>query len=203
MAKEYLTSLLGQTERVVLIARRHWLALAAEIASEAVLTIAWLVLIGLLLAFTPLAAWGFLLVPLPLISLARDVLVWWNEQYVVTTRRVIRLAGVLSKDVTDSSLEKVNDVKMVQSALGRLLGYGDIEILPASELGVNKFRRLYQPVRFKTAMLDAKEQLERGGSRAGAPSVSDLLARLGELRQAGVLTEAEFQAKKAGLVRQL
>ena len=37
---------------------------------------------------------------------------------------------------------KVNDVKMEQSFLGRLLGYGDIEILTASELGVNLFRRI-------------------------------------------------------------
>jgi uncharacterized membrane protein YdbT with pleckstrin-like domain len=135
--------------------------------------------------------------------MGRDYLIWGNRKFVVTTRRVIQVSGVFSKNVTDSSLEKVNDVKMEQSFLGRLLDYGDIEILTASELGANLFRRIGRPIRFKTAMLNAKAKLETeqaSGGRRQELDVPTLIAQLDGLRKQGVLTEEEFQKKKAELL---
>ncbi len=94
-------------------------------------------------------------------------------------------------------------MKLEQSFLGRLLDYGDVEILTASELGVNLFRQIGRPNRFKTAMLNAKEKLEMeqasGGGRPG-PDVPALIEQLDGLRKQGVLTEEEFQKKKAELL---
>ncbi len=209
-ATGYLKQLLGGKEEVLFVTRQHWLVLVGEIASEAILTIALIVLVSLILglsAFGPVAALGYLLLVFPLISLTRDVLIWRNRQYIVTNRRIIQVAGVLQKDVTDSSLEKVNDVKMEQSALGRMLDYGDIEILTASELGVNAFKRIGRPIRFKTAMLNAKEALERGSvsgpAAPAAPGIPSLIAQLDQLRRAGVLTEEEFAQKKKDLMTKL
>lgn len=210
MSDTYLKSLLGENEQVLFVTRQHWLVLAGEILSESILSVAWVVLVSIIWALwvpNVLVALGYLLLVFPLLSLWRDILVWSNRKYVVTNRRVIQLAGVFSKNVTDSSLEKVNDVKMSQSSLGRLLNYGDIEILTASELGVNKFTRIGQPIKYKMAMINAKENLERTPAKVerGRPmrSAVDLLAQLDELRQHGVLTEAEFQSKKAELLKQM
>jgi len=41
--------------------------------------------------------------------------------------------------------------------MGRMLGYGNIEILTASELGVNKFTYIGRPIQYKTAMLNARK----------------------------------------------
>ena len=212
MADPYLTKLLGENEQIIYVTRQHWLVLAGEILSESVLAIAWIVLVTLILALSipiPFAALGYLLLIFPLVSLWRDVLLWSNRKFVVTSFRVIQLSGVLSKNVTDSSLEKVNDVKLEQSFLGRMLGYGDIEILTASELGVNKFKLLGEPVRFKTAMINAKEKLEHGpasgapASSRAAPNVPAVIAQLDELRKQGILSDAEFQQKKADLLSKL
>ena len=207
MADSYLTQLLGANETVILVARQHGLILVGEILAEALLTLALIVLITLLAPLLPglPIALGYFLLILPLVSMTRDILIWRNRQFVVTSRRVIQMSGVLNKNVTDSSLEKVNDVKMAQSFLGRLLDYGDIEILTASELGANLFRHIGQPIRFKTAMLNAKAQLEReqGGGRRLAADAPVLLEQLATLRQHGVLTEAEFQQKKAELLKKL
>jgi len=207
MADSYLTRLLGANETVVLVARQHGLILVGEILAEALLTLALIVLITLLAPLLPglPIALGYFLLILPLVSMTRDILIWRNRQFVVTSRRVIQMSGVLNKNVTDSSLEKVNDVKMAQSFLGRLLDYGDIEILTASELGANLFRHIGQPIRFKTAMINAKAQLEReqGGGRRLAADAPVLLEQLATLRQHGVLTEAEFQQKKAELLKKL
>jgi uncharacterized membrane protein YdbT with pleckstrin-like domain len=219
MADSYLNSLMSENEQILVVTHRHWSILALEILSETVLAIAWIVLVSLvllfmpalgpLLAFAPFVALGYLLLIFPLASLTRDILAWSNRKFVITTRRVMQLSGTLNKDVTDSSLEKVNDVKLDQSFWGRLLNFGDVEILTGSELGVNKFTTIADPVRFKTAMLNAKNKLDTpvyaasGPAARPAPDVPALIAQLDGLRQHGVLTDAEFQAKKAQLLAKM
>jgi len=210
MSDKYLKSLLGENEQVLFVTHHHWLVLAGEILAETLLSVAVVVLVSLIWYLwlpNPLVWLGYLLLIIPLISLWRDVLIWKNREYVVTNRRVIQLAGVFNKSITDSSLDKVNDVKMSQSFLGRMLDYGNIEILTASELGVNKFTYIGRPIQYKTAMLNAKEKLEHAPAEPAAArpaaSPADLLAQLDLLRQHGVLTEAEFQTKKAELLKRM
>ena len=217
MNNSYLKSLLGEGEQVLFITRRHWTVLLMEILSEVVLAMALVIAITALIALAPLTgplvifapffALGYLLLVFPLLSLTRDVMLWRNQMYIITSRRVIQVAGVLNKDVTDSSLEKVNDVKLDQSFLGRLLDYGDVEILTASELGVNRFSKIAAPITFKTAMLNAKNKLDQPmyapAPAQPAQSVPAMLAQLDSLRQQGVLTDAEFQAKKAQLLAKM
>jgi len=203
MTNGYLNNLLAENEEVLLVTRQHWIVLLAEILPETILTIALVILISLIWLMwlpNPLVPFAYLLLLLPLFSLLRDVLVWSNRQYIVTNRRVIQIAGVINKDVTDSSLEKVNDVKLEQSFWGRLLNFGNIEILTASELGVNRFSHLGRPVNFKKAMLNAKEQLEQGPAQG---ELVDVIAQLDSLRRHGVLSEEEFQRKKTDLLAKL
>lgn len=209
MADRYLKNLLGKNEQILFTTHQHWLILLGEILSESILTLALTILITLVWRLwlpdsrVPLA---YLLLLFPLISLLRDVLIWTNHQYIITNWRVIQITGVFNKNVTDSSLEKVNDVKLEQSFWGRLLNYGNIEILTASELGVNKFLKVGQPIRLKTAMLNAKEKLEHGqkeAKRGTKGEAMDLLAQLDSLRKSGVLSEEEFQSKKAQLLEKL
>jgi uncharacterized membrane protein YdbT with pleckstrin-like domain len=213
MPKSYLDSLLGEREQIQLVSRQHWFILFSSIALEiftilvilaAIVTSAFLLPTALLLVFVV----GFALLLIPIISMIRDILIYSHHEYIVTNRRVIQLSGILNKQVIDSSLEKVNDVKMAQSALGRIFDYGDVEILTASELGVNLFKRIEKPVQFKTAMLNAKARLESGeqwdAPAPGTPeSVPALLSQLDVLRQQGVITEAEFQQKKAKLLSKI
>jgi uncharacterized membrane protein YdbT with pleckstrin-like domain len=174
--------------------------------------------IALFLVF-PTAA-PFTLLPLvllviPIVRFAFRFLNWWNEQYIVTNRRVIQTEGLFNKHVIDSSLEKVNDVVLTQSALGRMVGYGDVEILTASEFGANRFERIAGPVHFKTEMLDQKEGLgeleefrhRTGQALEGPPSaagdIPELIAELDELRRRGVISDQEFQQKKQELLRKI
>jgi hypothetical protein len=100
------------------------------------------------------------------------ILQYLNLEYVLTNRRVIEVSGVLNKKSTDSSLEKINDAVLTQSIFGRIFGFGDLDILTASESGISRFRMLVQPVKFKRAMLDAKHEYEQdiaGSGYAGSP----------------------------------
>ena len=102
-----------------------------------------------------------------LVVLGWTILRYINQEYVLTNRRVMEIEGVLNKKVTDSSLEKVNDVVLTQSVFGRVFGFGDLEVLTASESGISKFRMLVQPVKFKRAMLDAKHEYEQDIAGSG------------------------------------
>lgn len=208
----YLQKLLGENEKILLITRQHWFILARNIFMEILLILAifvasFLSLILLNLAAVLVLPIGFLLLLLPIGSLSLDVAKWSNCQYVLTNRRVIQISGIFNKTTEDSSLEKVNDVKMVQSFWGRIFDYGDIEIMTASELGVNTFRRIAKPIQFKTAMLNAKEKLDRGveirSEDVQKEDIPALLAHLDLLRKQGVITEEEFNQKKKDLLSRL
>jgi len=209
MAKDYLEEMLGESEQILLRARKHWSVLFGNIALEIVLIIALIVASFALLPLVafPVVPLGFFLVLVPMAGMVRDFLLWYNRQYVVTNRRVIQTSGVFSKDVVDSSLEKVNDVKMSQSFWGRLFDYGDIEILTASEVGANVFRSIGEPVRFKTAMLNAKERLGFDSDLAvqshATADVPSLIAGLDDLRRRGIISEMEFQQKKTELLAKM
>ena len=208
MAKDYLEEMLGENEHILLRARKHWSVLFGNIVLEIFLIIALIVISFLLLPMVafPVVPLGFVLVLVPLIGMVRDFLIWYNRQYIVTNRRVIQTAGVFSKDVVDSSLEKVNDVKLSQSFWGRMFDYGDVEILTASEVGANVFRSIGGPIEFKTTMLNAKEKLgydEMGVRPQIEEDVPTLIAKLDGLRKQGIISEEEFQQKKAELLAKM
>ncbi|UCE00776.1 MAG: PH domain-containing protein [Chloroflexota bacterium] len=205
----YIESLLGEREKIILIAHQHWFILVRAIVFEIILILILITLMIIAGGYLPqfallIGAVGAILILLPLSTLIRDVLDWTNRQYIVTNRRVIQISGVLNKNVMDSSLVKVTDVKMAQSAFGRLFNYGDIEILTASELGVNLFRRIGEPIIFKTAMLNAKERLEQGENLIPpTEDIFQIIASLDRLLELGILTEEEFKDKKEGLLARL
>jgi hypothetical protein len=90
-----------------------------------------------------------------------------NQEYVITNRRVLQVSGVLNKQSTDSSLEKINDAVLSQSVFGRMFDFGDLTVLTASESGIDKMKMLRKPIVFKKAMLDAKHEFEVDMERAG------------------------------------
>jgi uncharacterized membrane protein YdbT with pleckstrin-like domain len=206
----YLKKLLGEREKIVVVKHQHWFVLLRNIAFELLVIFATIVAISLMMMYwlpAPVTATGYLLLLIPLSSLLRDVLVWYSHKYVVTSHRVIQVFGFINKNVTDSSLEKVNDVKMDQSFFGRVFNFGDIEILTASEMGINRFTFIGDPIAFKTAMLNAKISLEKSGEVAQvahpAMEVPRLLRELDELCRQQVITTEEFAEKKAKLLAQI
>jgi hypothetical protein len=221
MASHYLQSLLGEREKIILVTRHHWFVLARSIILEVflILVIFALSIVGTALLKPPfqyiVPLIGFIILLIPIATGTRDFLIWTHHIYIITNLRVMQIAGIFNKSVIDSSLDKVNDIKMDQSAMGRMFGYGDIEILTASELGVNLFKKIDNPVKFKSALINAKALLEHAGEMgptlAPAPvpaqdiksEIPSMISKLADLRTQGVLTEEEFQQKKSELLSKL
>jgi uncharacterized membrane protein YdbT with pleckstrin-like domain len=197
MAGNYIQNMLGDREKIVFHTRQHWFVLFASIVFELLLIAAIIAGVSAILIFfpTPFSWLGYILLIIPAIGILGDVLTWVNRQYIISNRRVIQVNGIINKNVIDSSLEKVNDVKMVQSFWGRLFGYGDVQILTASELGANLFKRIGDPIAFKTAMLNAKEKLSMNDEGIHAGKSASLLDEIKHLHQLGLLTDDEYKTK--------
>jgi hypothetical protein len=224
-------SLLATGERVLLVRQRHWLTFL-EAGRWFVLALGIGVIVALLDQAVPddgvvgflgtLLDWGFALFFLiGLAGVGWYFLVWRVERYLVTTRRVIEAGGVINKYSRDTSLDAITDMIVGHPWLGRIVGYGEIDLLTASEAGTSKIRFLPDADGFKKALLDAKHEheLDVGGGRVlqeavasaqpakdhnlSADELDSALSRLGELRDRGLLTQSEFDAKKRELLDRL
>ena len=166
MSVDYVMQQLGASEKILYTERHHWVFFVAEM-------IKWILFAAAVLAVVIIFrvwffegaswVWWLLLIFLvPAVRIAWGFLSWRMNVYVLTNRRVIESTGVLSKRVADSSLEKLTDIVLKQSILGRMLDYGDIVVLTAAAgAGINNLKQIRRPMEFKTQMLDAKEELER------------------------------------------
>jgi hypothetical protein len=175
----YADRLLADGERVALRGRQHILATFIEGR------VAWAIFIAALfvvvadafalggntpkLAKDVLGIIGLVLLLVGLGWLAKIYMNWYAEDYVITNRRVMKVEGVLKKRSADSSLEKINDAVLEQSVFGRMLGYGDLDILTANEQSVDRYRMLSQAQQFKRTMLDQKHNLESEAFQIPAP----------------------------------
>jgi hypothetical protein len=161
----YIDQMLASGEQPVRRDHQHWFVLIAD-ARYGILS----VVVAVVLLFLSASLTGFphdvlsIVVPVLLIGgllvIGWQFLRWKNEEYVVTTRRVLQLEGVINKRVLDSSLEKINDAVLSQSIFGRMFGFGDLDILTASETGISRLRMLRDADDFKRAMLESKHELE-------------------------------------------
>ena len=166
----YLDNLLASGEEPIRREHQHWFVVLAD-ARYAIF--AWLAAVALLVlsgavpsdqngqGLRQVIGYAVLVLVIGgLLYFAWQVLRWQNEESVVTTRRVLQMEGVVNKRVVDSSLEKINDAALSQSLFGRIFGFGDLDILTASESGISRIRMLRQADDFKRAMLEAKHELE-------------------------------------------
>src|SRR4249919_1622575 len=167
-------SLLATGERVLLVRQRHWLTFL-EAGRWFVLALVIGLVSGALDAGVPnngvagpistLLHWAFLIALIVgLIGLVWYFLVWRIERYLVTTRRVIEAGGLINKYTHDTSLQAITDMNVGHPWLGRIVGYGEIDLLTAAEAGTSKIRFLP----------DAKQEheLEVGGGRAVQEAVA-------------------------------
>ena len=133
---------------------------------------------------------------------------WATTHFVVTNERLIYRTGVLSKQGRDIPLDRVNDLASSQTVFERLLRSGDLLIESAGERGQQTFHNISHPDKVAHEIyrqIEANQERQAAGGRraAAAQSVPEQIEQLAALRDRGMLTEAEFQAKKADLLSRM
>ncbi|MBA7614636.1 hypothetical protein ES703_21904 [subsurface metagenome] len=79
---------------------------------------------------------GVITVILGLIVLGIPLLTWRNTVYCLTTRRVMRFKGTVSKEVYENPLDRIQDLRLKMSFLQRQYDCGDILITTAGTAGI-------------------------------------------------------------------
>lgn len=206
----YIKKLLGNDETVLMEARRHIFVLLGQLFKEilllTVLMIGWIVIRSY---GNPDLRWleiALIIISIfVLISMFIDWIRWKNEAFFITNRRAIHTKGVFNKVILDSSIAKINDVILEQSFVGRLLNYGTIKILTATEEVINRLDKISNPLQFKKAMLGAKASLEPISTAAAVPQASStqLLEELARLKAKNLISEEEYNEKRKEILKRM
>ncbi len=198
--------LLNEGEELVLDLHPHWEYFLKEGAAF-VLALA----LGIYVAFVmddPPSALEILAAVLVLASLVWigwTYLKWVTTNFVVTSDRLIYRHGVLSKHGIEIPLERVNTVFFSQTIIERVLGSGDLVIESAGEMGRQEFSNVRKPSAVQNEIhkqMEANEnrKFDRVAAPRGGDSIPDQIAQLDDLRQRGVISQAEFDQKKQQLL---
>lgn len=146
------------------------------------------------------------------VSLAALLVRWVSDlfdEFAVTSMRVIRKAGLLTRDVRQVPLDKVQDLNIRANLWGRWLAYGDVEVQTAGQASTVVFPRIRHPEEFRNVLFAHRPGA--GGAApvpATAPSsaarpVEDRLKELERLRQQGLVTDDEYAKKREALLSEV
>ncbi len=195
--------LLNEGEELVLDLRPHWWFLSGPVFWSVVGTVL-LVVVAVLdlpsqLWLVCLAALGVVL-----LWLALRVLRWTTTNFVLTSDRLIFRSGVVAKRGKEIPLERINDISFNQSVFERLLRSGDLVVESGGERGQQFFTDIPKPARVQNEIYRQIELAQgRDADRMAGRrelSIPEQIDKLDELRQRGVISQAEFDAKKQQLL---
>jgi uncharacterized membrane protein YdbT with pleckstrin-like domain len=193
---------LNDDEDIVLDLHPHWWYLTGPIVGVAAATVAAVLLGGT--DNDPLGMVGLVLVAVALLWLLIRYLKWRTTNFVLTTDRLIHRSGLLAKQGKEIPLERINDLTVNQSIFERIIRAGDVMIESGGERGQSLLSDLPNPFKVQNAIYTEIERAQaRTADRTAGQrelSVPEQIEKLDELRQRGLITNAEFDAKKAQLL---
>jgi hypothetical protein len=218
-------------ETVVAETKKHWMAPVRDSWKPVLLLVAALIVnriapdeTGGLITGTAATILGWIAIGLVIVGvgwIVYNVLAWRTAAFAVTTMRVIREEGLISRRSSATVLRSITDVKMNVPFIGSRLGYGDLAILAQSgEAGADRFQTIVDPEAFRTKIMEAKmaadgvpavptalpaaaEPAPSPAPAAAPPDDAQTLTRLAELREAGAITPEEYEAKKAEILARM
>lgn len=136
---------------------------------------------------------------------------WSTTHFVLTSDRLIHRTGIVSRSGIEIPLDRINTVFSSQSLFERMIGAGDLTIESAGAEGRQEFHDIRKPTQVQNEIYVAKEadensrydriaQAAAGSAAPAGPSIPEQIDQLDALRQRGVISEEEFERKKAELL---
>ena len=195
--------LLNDNEEVVCDLRPHWVSLARPSAALAAALV-------LAVGVSRETNRGYFVIPtlvivlVALVWLLIRVARWATTNLVVTSDRLVVRRGVIAKHGREMPLERINDITVSQTLFMRMLGAGDLVIESAGERGQQLFPGCPDPGRVQNEIYRQMELAADRDHERRQPGRDlhplDQLDRLDDLRRRGVISQAEFDTKKAQLL---
>jgi len=200
--------LLNEGEEIILDLRPHWWFLVGPTAAVVVTVLATILLFavhGNLGTYSRYATSVLAVVALGWFTWR--YIRWRTTEFVVTSDRLIRRGGVIAKNGREIPLDRLNDISYHQTVFERIIGAGDLMIESAGQRGQETFSDMRKPGLVQNEIYHQIEQMKsRDAARYAGPhelSIPEQIEKLDELRQRGVISQAEFDAKKAQLLERM
>jgi len=203
---------LKKDEKLLLITRQHWIKLVLPF-------FAWLLLGVLVLLLNWFSnSTKFIIIIVTALIPFLMYLNWRHNLWAVTSLRVIDETGFITRYSKESPLDKINNVEYDQSVWGRILGFGNVDIQTAAEMGETVYDLIHHPKLLKDTITHAQEEYKRaavtqqanqlaeaiakttGGIKASQQMIADELDKLFSLLQKGAITQEEYVAQKNKLL---
>jgi uncharacterized membrane protein YdbT with pleckstrin-like domain len=202
----YPKHLINEGEDVALDLNPHWWYFSKHILTGIPLALA---LVGVLALDGDTRkylgyVWGALAVVWA-IWLLLKFLSWRFTHFVVTNDRLIYRHGVLAKRGVEIPLDRVNNINFEQGIFERIIGAGSLQIDSAGKEGQSHFSDVRHPDGVQQEIyrqMEVHDKKQAGWSTPRA-SASDELEKLAGLRDKGVISPEEFEAKKADLLERM
>jgi uncharacterized membrane protein YdbT with pleckstrin-like domain len=200
--------LLNDGEEVILDLRPHWWYLVRPTAALVVSILVAIVLFSVHGTVGRYSRDGAgVLAVVALLWFAGRYAKWTTTEFVVTTDRLIRRSGIIAKNGREIPLDRLNDISYRQSIFERIIGAGDLMIESAGERGQETIPDMRKPGLVQNEIYHQIEQLKgRDAARYAGPrelSLPEQIEKLDELRQRGVISQDEFDAKKSQLLQRM
>jgi uncharacterized membrane protein YdbT with pleckstrin-like domain len=128
---------------------------------------------------------------------------WWTNRLVLTTERLMTRRGILARRHWQVSLERIHDISCSQSLLERLVGAGDLAVDTGGDRG-HLIDDVARPFRVQEEIYSAIDASTAAGAARAMDqrdlTIPEQIDKLDELRQRGVISDAEFDVKKTQLL---
>jgi uncharacterized membrane protein YdbT with pleckstrin-like domain len=209
----YPRRLLNEGEEIALDLKPHWWFFAQHIVTGVPLLVLFALILSTAGDTQRNLLWVWLVVAIAwAIWLLFKYVSWFFTQFVVTTDRVIYRTGALSKHGVEIPLDRISNINFHQRIFERLIGAGDLEIESAGQDGESKFSDVRHPDAVQQEIYrqaEANARKRAAWTRGDAPAapaektIPEQLEQLASLRDRGIITPTEFEAKKAQLLERM
>jgi uncharacterized membrane protein YdbT with pleckstrin-like domain len=159
MAMGYVRDSLGANEAIHYIAHFHWIRYALPYGV--------LLLAILVSAFTYDAAYPLLMlgpVAVGVVLFIAMMVPIWTTEIGVTSQRLIYKRGLIQRETQEMQLRSVEQVSLEQDVLGRILGYGWLEIHGTGEEEII-LPAIGDPIAMRRALQEALGQIQGNAAR--------------------------------------
>jgi uncharacterized membrane protein YdbT with pleckstrin-like domain len=195
---------LKKEEQLIFETRPHWFTLVGAFVLTIIASA-----IGALVG-----RYGYFVPPLFIGYLVYKLIERNNNLWAVTNLRVVDEYGVFSSNSKESPLDKINNISYSQSLWGKIIGFGNVQIQTAAEIGSTTYVNVAHPKKLKDTITHMQEEYKQFQITRQATELAkaihtqqgnkvDLAAELEmlyALKEKGILTEEEYTRRKAKML---
>jgi hypothetical protein len=178
-------------EEVRLVVRRHWWFLVQPALPLLGCTFVLFVILWANISFPMFGAFWWLLELAAFLGMLitgawfayKDLIAWWYETYIITSKRIINARGLLEPTRKQTPLEKIQQVGIdINRVIGLFLGFGTVHVyLTGDDFYI---RDVPNPRRVRDAIIGIKEEISAAKPKEvppPKPKNADLVAIIEQL----------------------